>query len=104
MAQRFLQPWAFAWNGIAQPQFRAAGAREMGNYITVGDWPPVINSGPERGVDDGQAVPMSLRTGPGPNNQERFGVGDTFLGMNIPALAVWAAIGVGAWWWIKRRG
>lgn len=96
--------YAYDWQGVTFPQSRAASAREMGDdgcgcgckgkptgcgsaKKSMGDWPPVINSGPERGVMDGQQVPMYLRSGMPPTNQPRIGVGDDSSSV-VPILLV----------------
>lgn len=100
--------YAYDWKGATFPQSRAAQAREMGDCgcgcdgkpggcgKSMGDWPSVINSGPERGVMDGQQVPMYLRGGRPPTNQSRIGVGD-ITDLFASPIALLAVAGVAIW-------
>jgi len=99
--------YVYNWKGATFPQTRAASAMSMGGCGcgckgkpggcgAMGDWPPVINSGPERGVMDGQQVPMYLRSGPPPTNQPRLGVGD-ITDLFASPLVLLAAAGIGIW-------
>jgi hypothetical protein len=114
--------YAYDWNGHAPPQVRAVQAREMGAlaggygsygdpyavtpYIAVGDWPPVITSGPERGVDDGVATRMRLMSGHPPGGGRKYyGVGDAlpFLPDGMATPLVYGGIGFAIWWFYFRK-